>query len=576
MEKALEVILKSTNDAIIAVDQEEKITLFNPTAEKITGYKSHQVLNKKVGNFVKETRLPNVLKSGESELNRRQALGNTIIITNRLPVKDDQGRIIGAVAIFRDVTEMADLNYEIYQLKEMQSMLEAVFHATQDAISVCDEKGIVVMVNPAYTDLTGLREEEIIGKHTLNDIVEGKSVHLEVLNTKQAAKRTRLRVGKYNREVISSAAPIMVEGVLKGSVGVLHDVTDIKSLTRELTEAKKIIRKLEAKYTFDDIIANDQRMIQVLDKAKKAGITPVTVLLRGESGTGKELFAHSIHNLSERKYNQFVRVNCAAISENLLESELFGYEEGAFTGARKGGKTGLFEEAHGGTIFLDEIGEIPVSTQVKLLRVLQEKEIMRVGGTKPIPVDVRVIAATNAQLEDLMRRGNFREDLYYRLNVFPIEIPPLRERKDDLYPLVMYLVRKFNQEYGRNVEEISDEALHHLKKYDWPGNVRELQNFIGRTLVNIKYQERVILKKHLPKFFDNDQMTMEKEGAFQEENQKEPETILPLKEVLEEKEKRTIEKALKKMKGNRKETAKALGLSVRSLYYKMEKYGVKE
>ncbi len=573
MKKEIEVILKSTNDAIIAVDRDEKITLFNQAAEKITGYTAAEVLNKKVGQFIKETRLPEILKSGESELNRRQALGNTIIITSRLPVKDEEGTVIGAIAIFRDITEMADLNYEIYQLKEMQSMLEAIFNATQDAISVCDEKGIVVMVNPAYTDLTGLKEEEIIGRHTLNDIVEGKSVHLEVLNTKLPAKRTRLRVGKFKREVISSAAPIIVDGTLKGSVGVLHDVTDIKSLTKELTEAKKIIRKLEAKYTFDDIIANDEKMIQVLEKAKKAGVTPVTVLLRGESGTGKELFAHSIHNLSERKYNQFVRVNCAAISETLLESELFGYEEGAFTGARKGGKTGLFEEAHGGTIFLDEIGEIPISTQVKLLRVLQEKEIMRVGGTKSIPIDVRVIAATNAHLETLMKKGKFREDLYYRLNVFPIEIPPLRERKADLYPLIMYLVKKFNLEYGRNVDEISEEALNHLKKYDWPGNVRELQNFIGRTLVNIKYQEHLILKKHLPKFFDNDEgEAPEKDKVAEDELQSQEEDLKPLKEILAGKEKQVIQKVLQKMKGNRSATAKALGLSLRNLYYKMEKY----
>jgi PAS domain S-box-containing protein len=573
LKKEIEVILNSTNDAIIAVDRDEKITLFNRAAEKITGYPASEVLNNKVGDFIKETRLPEILKNGESELNRRQALGNTIIITNRIPVTDEEGIIIGAVAIFRDITEMADLNYEIYQLNEMQSMLEAIFNATQDAISVCDEKGMVVMVNPAYTDLTGLKEEEIIGKHTLNDIVEGKSVHLEVLNTKKAAKRTRLRVGKHKREVISSAAPIIVDGILKGSVGVLHDVTDIKSLTKELTEAKKIIRKLEAKYTFDDIIGDDEKMFQVLQKAKKAGITPVTVLLRGESGTGKELFAHSIHNLSDRKYNQFVRVNCAAISESLLESELFGYEEGAFTGARKGGKIGLFEEAHGGTIFLDEIGEIPVSTQVKLLRVLQEKEIMRVGGTKPIPIDVRVIAATNAHLEDLMRKGKFREDLYYRLNVFPIVIPPLRDRKADLYPLVMYLVKKFNLEYGRNVNEISEEALNHLKRYNWPGNVRELQNFIGRTLVNIKYQERLILKKHLPKFFDNDdggispnENTPEEEVVIQEE------LLKPLKEILAEEEKKVIGRTLQRMNGNRSATAKALGLSLRNLYYKMEKY----
>jgi len=295
-----------------------------------------------------------------------------------------------------------------------------------------------------------------------------------------------------------------VDGELKGSVGVLHDLTEIKKLNNELMQAKQIIRKLEAKYTFDDIIANDQGMIASLEKAKQAAVTPATVLLRGESGTGKELFAHAIHNLSNRKYNQFVRVNCAAISESLLESELFGYEEGAFTGARKGGKIGLFEEAHGGTIFLDEIAEIPISTQAKLLRVLQEKEIVRVGGTKPININVRVIAATNISLENAIESGTFREDLYYRLNVIPIRIPPLRKRKKDIYPLVLYIISKYNQEYGRKVDDISQEALEKMMSYDWPGNVRELQNYISRAMVNMKYNETTIMLERLPKFFDND------------------------------------------------------------------------
>ncbi len=574
MENTLQVVLNCSNDGVIAVDRNKKIILFNPAAERITGYSASEVMNQPVENFIRETRLPYVVDHGIEERNKRQSLGNTMIITNRLPVKDNHGNITGAVAVFRDVTEMADLNYEIYQLKEMQSMLEAIFNATQDAIYVCDENGIVVMINPAYTRITGLKESDIIGKHTVNDIIEGNSVHLEVLKTGKPADRTRLRVGKFKREVISSAAPIIVDGKLMGSVGVLHDVTEIKSLTKELTEAKKIIRKLEAKYTFDDIIAKDSQMLQVMEKGKQAAVTPVTVLLRGESGTGKELFAHSIHNLSDRKYNQFVRVNCAAISESLLESELFGYEEGAFTGARKGGKIGLFEEAHGGTIFLDEIAEIPLSTQVKLLRVLQEKEILRVGSTKAIPIDVRVIAATNANLEEMLRKGSFREDLYYRLNVFPVVIPPLRDRKDDLYPLVMYLIMKFNQEYGRNVQAISKEAMEHLKDYNWPGNVRELQNYIGRTLVNIKYHEREIFKRHLPKFFDHDRELIATESDFSKDESISIKRGKSLKMVLQEKEKEVIELTLREMGGNRRETENVLGLSLRNLYYKIDQYDI--
>ena len=429
MKKELDVILSSTNDAMIAVDKEGKITLFNRAAEKITGFPESVVIGRHIEDIVRSTRLPYILKTGESELNQKQPLGNTVIITSRMPVKDELGNVIGAVAVFRDISELLDLTHEIYKLKEIQSLLEAIFNSTQDAISVCDEKGIHVLINPAYTRLTGLSQKDIIGKHAAVDIVEGESIHMHVISSKLPVKNARLKVGPHGKEVLADAAPIIVEGELKGSVGVLHDLTEIKKLNNELMQAKQIIRKLEAKYTIEDIIAKDEGMIYAIEKARQAAITPATVLLRGESGTGKELFAHAIHNLSNRKYNQFVRVNCAAISESLLESELFGYEEGAFTGARKGGKVGFFEEAHGGTIFLDEIGEIPISTQAKLLRVLQEREIVRVGATNPVNVDVRVIAATNISLELAIEKGKFREDLYYRLNVIPIEIPPLRKRK---------------------------------------------------------------------------------------------------------------------------------------------------
>ena len=224
-----------------------------------------------------------------------------------------------------------------------------------------------------------------------------------------------------------------MDGKLKGSIAVIHDVSEIKDLNRELYRARQIIRTLEAKYSFDDIIGGSQVMKIAIDQAKLAAKTPATILLRGESGQGKELFAHAIHNASDRKYNKFIRVNCAALSETLLESELFGYEEGAFTGAKRGGKRGLFEEANNGSIFLDEIGELTMNTQGKLLRVLQENEITRVGGTKSIPLNVRVIAATNVNLEKrLMSTGSFREDLYYRLNQMPIFIPALHKRKEDI------------------------------------------------------------------------------------------------------------------------------------------------
>ncbi|HWR61800.1 MAG TPA: sigma 54-interacting transcriptional regulator, partial [Clostridia bacterium] len=433
MKRDIELILNSTHDAMIGVDADGIITLFNKAAERLTGIDSEAALGKPVAEVVNDTRLPYILETGESELNRQQNLGNIKIVTNRMPVKDKKGRIIGAVAVFRDITDVIQLAEEITNLKEVQSMLAAIFYATQDAISVVDQKGLGVMINPEYTRITGLSEKDVIGKPATVDIAEGESIHMQVIKTKKPVKGALMKVGPMHKEVLVNAAPIMVDGELRGSVGVIHDMSEITKLTDELKNAKDIIRSLEAKYTFEDIIGKDPLLVAAVEKAKKAAEIPITVLLRGESGTGKEIFAHSIHNASERKYRKFVRVNCSAIPETLLESELFGYEEGAFTGAKKGGRKGLFEEADKGTIFLDEIGEIPSGTQSKLLRVLQEREFVRVGGTKSISVDVRVIAATNVDLEAAIDNGSFRADLYYRLNVLPVRIPPLRMRKGDIY-----------------------------------------------------------------------------------------------------------------------------------------------
>jgi len=570
MERGIQLILNSTHDAMISVDLDGIITVFNTAAEKLTGIKVKDAMGRFVGDVVMDTRLPFILETGESELNRQQNLGNIKIITNRMPVKDDNGNMIGAIAVFRDITEVIKLAEEITNLKEMQSMLEAIFNATQDAISVVDQNGDGVMINPAYTRITGLAEKDVINKPATVDIAEGDSIHIEVLKTKQPVKGALIKVGPARKEVLVNAAPIIVDGELRGSVGVLHDLTEISKLSHELKQAKEIIRKLEAKYTFDDIVGNDPLLLAAIDKARLAAATPATVLLRGESGTGKEIFAHSIHNASERKYRQFVRVNCGAISESLMESELFGYEEGAFTGAKKGGKKGLFEEANGGTIFLDEIAELPPSTQAKLLRVLQEREIVRVGGTKAKNIDVRVITATNIDLEEEIKNGRFRKDLYYRLNVYPIKLPSLRARKDDIYELTIFFIKKLNQQYGRNIQDIDSKAMKELEEHDWPGNVRELENAIGRAIINMKLSETVIRESHLP-FFERQ---TEKSVPFREEPEVNSDVSMDLQTVVEIAEKKCILRVLEKCGGNKTKTAKTLDISLRSLYYKLQRYEI--
>ncbi|OEF95533.1 sigma-54-dependent Fis family transcriptional regulator [Vulcanibacillus modesticaldus] len=567
----LDVILNSTHDAMIAINKDGIVTLFNRAAERILNKKAKDVVGTDVRASIPNTRLPNILETGMAELNQKQELGHDgYIITNRVPIFDDDGNVIGAVAVFRDITDIIHLSEEITDLKSVRSMLTAIINSTEDAISVVDEHGRGLMINPAYTRLTGLSPEDVINKPADVDIYEGESMHMRVLKTKKPVRGVPMKVGPKRKNVIVNVAPILVDGELKGSVGIIHDTTEIKKLTEELEKARRIIRTIEAKYTFDDIIGNSKEMKLAIETAKKASTTHATVLIRGESGIGKELFAHAIHNASNRKFNQFVRVNCAAISNTLLESELFGYEEGAFTGAKKGGKKGFFEVASGGTIFLDEIGELELNTQAKLLRVLQEKEIVRVGGTKPIPVDVRIIAATNVNLEKAIKNGKFRKDLYYRLNVIPIQIPSLRERKSDIPLLTRHLIKKLNTEYGRKVEGISEEVLHVFLEYSWPGNVRELENILGRAIMNMTYNEIMIELDHLPPLgkglitTNNDIST-----PFPIE-----EEIIPLNDMISKMEKEYLKNVLNKTSGNKTKAAQLLGISIRNLYYKLEKYGL--
>jgi len=567
----VECILNSTHDAIIAIDDHERIIVFNTAAERLSGKKTDEVIGKPVSEVIPNTRLNKVLESGIPEINQRQQLGNTLVVTNRMPVTGPHGDLLGAVAVFRDITEIKCLAEQVTNLKEIQSLLYAVIESTQDAISVVDEHGNGILVNPAYTKLTGFAENAVIGQPATIDISEGESVHYEVLKTGKPVVNAKLKVGPMKRPVVVNGAPIIADGKLKGSVAVIRDVSEVLQLTEELENLKSVVKGFEPKYTFDDIITSSLLMLQAIEQAHRVAPTPVTVLLRGESGTGKELFAHAIHNASTRYDKPFVRVNCAALPRSLLESELFGYVEGAFTGAKKGGKKGLFHEADGGTLFFDEIGAMDISVQASLLRALQEKEVVRIGESKPTPVDVRVIAATNAPLEQMVAAGKFREDLYYRLSVIPIFIPPLRQRPEDIDGLCDHLLRGLNQNYGRSVEGVDDEVLRVFRSYRWPGNVRELENVLARAIINMKYQERIIRVEHLPPLgWGTNRLSTEKGEECPHGIEMEVET---LRRAVERAEVETIGRALEHASYNKTEAAKLLGISVRTLYYKMQKYG---
>jgi PAS domain S-box-containing protein len=565
-----DLIFNSTHDGMIVIDQDGIVTLFNRSAERMTGHRKEDVLGKHIHECIPSGELPNTLKTKKVDRNQEFLLQNgRKIITSRIPMLNEEGELFGAFSVFRDITEVVDLAEELTNLKEIQTMLEAIIQSSEEAISVVDEQGRGILINPAYTRLTGLKEEEVIGKPAATDISEGESMHMKVLKTRRPVRGARMKVGAKRKDVIVNVAPVIVDGKLKGSVGVIHDMSEIQSLTNELNRARQIIRTLEAKYSFEDIIGTSEEFLLAIEQAKLAAKTPATVLLRGESGTGKELFAHAIHNASDRKYNKFVRVNCAALSESLLESELFGYEEGAFSGARRGGKRGLFEEANNGSIFLDEIGELSAHMQAKLLRVLQEHEIVRVGGTTPISINVRIIAATNVNLEKGMASGKIREDLYYRLNKIPIFIPSLRQRKEDIEALANHLIAKINQDYGRNVEGLTEGALQLLQAYHWPGNVRELENILGRAIIYMNYSEARIDVHHIPPL---EARTKETGTVFAEPMDLSKDENLAT--LLERYEANLIRHTLKKYNGNKTKASRHLGVSIRSLYYKLEKYNI--
>ncbi len=567
MEKgpAFEAVTDSLAEGVIVVDADGILTFFNPAAGRITGLDAKGVLGKQVKEALPGLGLHDTVESGRGSREVAISFGPVSVVATRRPIMEEGKGVTGAVAVLRDVTKIESLSAEVKDLRQSRQLLESVIESINDAVSVADASGKMIIVNPAYTRLTGLPKEAVIGKPATVDIAEGESMHMQVLGTGNPVRNVPLKVGPLKRDVIVHVAPIEIEGELAGSVGVIHDISEIKRLMKELTETRGLLRRLRARYTWDDITGESPALNSAKEQALRAAETPATVLLRGESGNGKELFAHAIHNASERHDVQFVSVNCAAIAGSLLESELFGYDEGAFTGALKGGKRGFFEEAHGGTIFLDEIGELGPATQSKLLRVLQEREIVRVGGTKPTAVDVRVIAATNADLEAMIKEGTFREDLYYRLNVVPIFLIPLRDRREDIPLLATQMLFRLNAEYHRLVERVSQGAINVLMKHHWPGNVRELQNVLGQAMLNMRPQDKVIEPEHLPL----NRAVSAAGSAIQT-----PEKIRKLKHVVAQSEADAIRAALRSTKGNRTEAASLLGVSLRSMYYKIERYGI--
>ena len=439
--------------------------------------------------------------------------------------------------------------------------VKIILDSLYDGILIIDSEGIVRYINPAYTRITKVKEEDIIGKK-LSDVRKG-SYLTEVIKSGKLQLNVHRKMDEV--EYIVNMVPIYgKKNKVLGGISLLNELNDVYKLTEKLNLSKIIIQNLKehvkslgsGKYNFDDIIAVDKKSVEIKEFAKRIALTDSNVLITGESGTGKELYASAIHNFSLRKDFPFIPVNCASFEKSLIESELFGYEEGTFTGAKKNGKTGLFQLANGGVLFLDEIGELEYGLQGKLLRVLQEKSIRKIGGSKEIPIDVRLICATNKDLFKLMEEGKFRRDLYYRIAIIPLTIPPLRERKDDIPALANKFISDLSQKYKKDMF-LSQEAIQLLKEYEWCGNIRELKNIIEFTF-NMR-EEKVILKEHLPIKVEENILDSE---------------IIELNEYINKVKKEYINKAIAKYGDSvegKKKAAKALGISLATFYNKLNR-----
>ena len=549
-----DLILKSVADGVFTVDRDWKITSFNQAAEKITGWTAEEVIGKKCGEIFHSSvcgescLLRSSIKTQEAHVDRTIFIkakdGHFIPVSvSSAPLIDDRGDVIGGIETFRDTT--------------MSIRKSLILDSIADGVFTVDRNWRITSFNRAAEEITGWSREEAMGK-SCSDIFHssicGKNCAIaESLYSGGPVSSRSITTLNHRGDKVPisiSAAPLTDhEGNIIGGVETFRDLTAITTLRKELTQ----------KFTFEEIISKSTAMQRLFKIMPEIARSPSTVLILGESGTGKELVARALYNASERRDKPFIIVNCGALPETLLESELFGYKAGAFTDARKD-RQGRFAAAEGGTLFLDEIGDIPQSVQVKLLRVLQEKVYEPLGSNTPVKADVRIITATNRNLQNLVHEGVFREDLFYRLNVVKIQLPPLRERKEDLPLLIEHFIKKYSAQQGKDIVGISSPALAILMRYDFPGNIRELENIIEYSF--ILCEGGYIQPEHLPDPFApvNGQAALLSHG----------DATSPL--TLADVEKEAIALALERNKWKKMATCRELGISKDTLRRKIKKY----
>lgn len=480
------------------------------------------------------------------------------------PVVNDEGRVVGIVSRLDLVNYLCEENELLKKYKVMKEEMDAVFEASYDYLFLTDAQGKVTKVNQAYYRITGIKPEEIIGKTMYELVAQGfydRSCSIEVIETlKPVTFEQKVKTG---RTVLVTGNPIFNDnGELIGVITNGRDITELNELRRTVEQVKSLSQhyknELNSLRGLNNCVIASPVMGEIMEQISRLAKFDSAILITGESGVGKEIVAEQIHLQSQRSDMPYIRVNCASIPENLLESELFGYVEGAFTGAKKGGKIGIFELANGGTLLLDEIGELPLSMQAKLLRVIQENEVTRIGSTTTTKIDVRIIACTNRDLSEMVNKGLFRKDLYYRLNVVPIRIPPLRERREEIPIFIDYFLNKFNEKYKLN-KQIDPSLIEDLILYDWPGNVRELKNVIERAVVTSP--DNIIT-----------QITLETDNVIEHQEELDK-PYVDLREIVKKIEKHYIKTYVDKY-GSTRKAAEALGISQSTLCRKAAMYKI--
>jgi len=567
----LDTIINSAYNLIVSIDEKGLIKVWNQSAEKLLGRKAEDVIGRSIQDVLPTSDLMDIMKTGRVEPMKRVKLNDRWFMSNRSPIIKE-GKIIGAVAVLQDISELEEMSRELNYVKELNEELDAIVESSFDGLFITDGKGVTLRYNNAFAQLTGINQYEYVGR-SVEDIkrdgIISDPVTFSVLEQKKSI--TVMQESRIGKLTLTTGNPVIDKnGELIRVVCNVRDITELNLLRQELEKVQGLtqhyenqLRTLQMQYNGSEkLVVSSAKMRKLLEMVIRLAAVESTILITGESGTGKELIAEIIHSNSSRSDKPLIKVNCGAIPENLLESELFGYEGGAFTGAKKEGKPGFIELAEGGTLFLDEIGEIPLNLQVKLLRFLQSKEIIRVGGSSYHNIDVRIVTATNRDLLDMVSKKQFREDLYYRLNVVPVHTPPLRERKEDIPTLVAHFMGLYNRKYHME-RKIAPEVIDIFMQYEWPGNIRELENLIERLVVISPGD--IIRREDLPAHLID---TVGVNSSYILVS-----GILPLKEAVESVEKQLLEKVYNKSLTTR-QMAKELEVDASTIVRKAAKYNI--